>query len=68
LHNIKELRTTFNGPNGIDSNIYKLNPFTEKVSLPQNLNIVEDEEIVLPFISNLEFSNSSVTLIRYSKN
>ena len=67
LKNISTVSPTFNGPNGTISDTYQISTFTESVSLPSSLNIVEDEEIVLPFISNYEFSEDSVCLIRYSR-
>jgi len=40
--------------------------FSESVSLPNTINIIVDERIDLPFISNREFSQDTVSLIRYT--
>ena len=65
LKDILNINATFNGPNGVTSHFYEIDSLKEKVSLPGNLNILEDEEINLPFICGHEFSETTCSLIRY---
>ena len=66
LTDINTVSTYFNGSNGDCYSTYTINNLTERVSLPDSLNILEDEEIQLPYVSNIEFSQNSVSLVRYS--
>jgi hypothetical protein len=66
LSNITSINTNVRGPTGNTSSNFTLNDTTESVCLPYNLNILEDEEIQLPFICNHEFSQSTVNLVRYT--
>ena len=66
LADISYLNTYFNGPNGACSSSHTITNTTEKVSMPDSLNILEDEEVQLPFISNKEFSPNTVWLVRFN--
>ena len=65
LTNINTVSTYFNGSNGDCYSTYTINNLTERVSLPDSLNIFKDEEIQLPYVSSIEFSQNSVSLVRY---
>jgi hypothetical protein len=43
----------------------KVNGLSEHVCLPNSIDILEDEEFQLPYISNKPFSQDTVSLIRY---
>ena len=66
LTDILTLISNFTGPNGSCSGQFTINNLTEKVNIPDSLNILEDEEIELPFVWEKEFSSSTVALVRLS--
>ena len=67
LKDILSIHASFNGPNGVTNHFYNIDSLKEKVSLPGNLNILEDEEIEIPFICDHEFSETTCTLVRYAE-
>ena len=50
LNDISSVNTNFSGPNGNISETYNINTLSEQVCLPDKLNILEDEEVELPYI------------------
>lgn len=68
LIDITRVNASFNGPNGYSNHDYKIESNKERVSLPGALNILEDEQIELPFICSSEFSEQTCSLIRYADN
>ena len=66
LEDISYLNTNFNGPNGACTSSHNISNIKERVSMPDSLNILEDEEIQLPYLSNTPFSQSSVWLVSFS--
>lgn len=67
LTNISRVSTSLNGPNGYSQNDYKIESNKEIVSLPESLNILEEEQIELPFACNSEFSEKTCSLVRYAQ-
>jgi hypothetical protein len=67
LEDISHFTANFNGPNGSCVGNYTIDCHKEKVSLPGALNVLEDEDIELPFVCNKEFSSLTCSLIRYAE-
>ena len=66
LNDIVNVSANFRGPNGNCSANYVIRNTTETVVMPFTMNILEDEEVKLPYVCNHEFSQDTVTLVRYS--